>query len=667
MDSIDGFINSCFRRAREYGDSVEEMPQGDDFGYHAAFRGFRQLTESHKQFSLDVIDSVLAAHTPANRRVAMRSLPSKAARYKAVVEGIDTLLENVDHLLDASRGSKLGGNDQQALSFGAAPTSTQHQLVKPQLSFAVRVDNSREPFRPLIFDESGTLTRGVPGENPYRHHISTFNYPPEQLQPRDEVAFTDVDTSPFSFVESVEELAALVATLAQASEFAVDLEHHSYHSFQGFTCLMQISTRVADYVIDCLKLREHMWRLKPAFLDPRILKVFHGAHEDIKWLQKDFGIYVANMFDTGIAMQTLRMPHSLYNVVDYFCQVKLDKKYQNADWRIRPLSREMITYARLDTHYLLYSFDRLRILLLNSENHALGNLLLHVFQESRRVCLSRYEKPMLDEDRGYIDSMGPSLGGLNSAQRAIAREVFNWRDRAARDADESPPAVMHNSSILQIALRQPTVPSEMLKTVNPVTLTVRKLVNDIIEIVQKCTSEHGGAQQSRRDAAATPQEGDGGDKPGGSARKRFMPQTGMLPSVELDGIPMLSVAEPACSCVADAAATAWISSLAVVAAETAGAITTLPSPQLSMPRQRLVTVPVVEATFHEKPATPDHQHSLKQEQPSDEEQATTGSLQATAAAEPAFKHVMSLAEEYGVGRQTRRKAGNDVGAKRKRN
>ena len=38
-----------------------------------------------------------------------------------------------------------------------------------------------------------------------------------------------------------------------------------------------------------------------------------------------------------------------------------DKRWQLADWRVRPLSAEALLYARMDTHYLLYIYDRLRV------------------------------------------------------------------------------------------------------------------------------------------------------------------------------------------------------------------------------------------------------------------------------------------------------------------
>ena len=29
------------------------------------------------------------------------------------------------------------------------------------------------------------------------------------------------------------------------------------------------------------------------------MQVLHGADSDVKWLQRDFGLYIVNMFDTG--------------------------------------------------------------------------------------------------------------------------------------------------------------------------------------------------------------------------------------------------------------------------------------------------------------------------------------------------------------------------------
>jgi exosome complex exonuclease RRP6 len=69
--------------------------------------------------------------------------------------------------------------------------------------------------------------------------------------------------------------------------------------------------------------------------------------------------------------------NSLEHLLRHFCGVTANKEYQNADWRSRPLSDEMIKYAREDTHYLLYMYDLMR-LRLQKESTSDNDLLLEV-------------------------------------------------------------------------------------------------------------------------------------------------------------------------------------------------------------------------------------------------------------------------------------------------
>lgn len=65
----------------------------------------------------------------------------------------------------------------------------------------------------------------------------------------------------------------MLGKLRQVKEIAVDLEHHRHRSFNGFVCLMQISTRHGDFIVDTLMLREELEELNVVFTDPDILKV----------------------------------------------------------------------------------------------------------------------------------------------------------------------------------------------------------------------------------------------------------------------------------------------------------------------------------------------------------------------------------------------------------
>jgi exosome complex exonuclease RRP6 len=172
---------------------------------------------------------------------------------------------------------------------------------------------------------------------------------------------------------------------------------------------MQISTRTEDYIVDTFKLRIHIGPyLREIFKDPKKKKVMHGADRDIIWLQRDFGIYVCNLFDTGQASRVLNLErNSLEFLLQHFCGVTANKEYQNADWRIRPLPEEMTRYAREDTHYLLYIYDLIKLELqrMAKDDAHTDSPLLEVYKRSYDVCTQLYEKELLTEN-SYLHVYG---------------------------------------------------------------------------------------------------------------------------------------------------------------------------------------------------------------------------------------------------------------------
>jgi exosome complex exonuclease RRP6 len=91
-----------------------------------------------------------------------------------------------------------------------------------------------------------------------------------------------MEETPFMFVETEEQLQEMVKHLALHNEIAIDMEAHTMRSYQGLTCLMQVSTRFSDFVVDTLKLRAVLGDyLRPILDDPSKVKVLHGADMDI--------------------------------------------------------------------------------------------------------------------------------------------------------------------------------------------------------------------------------------------------------------------------------------------------------------------------------------------------------------------------------------------------
>ena len=75
-----------------------------------------------------------------------------------------------------------------------------------------------------------------------------------------------------------------------------------------------------------------MNRLSPVFTDPSKVKVLHGADSDILWLQRDFGLHIVNMFDTGQASRVLGLPR--------FSLAYLYKQYWSAERVFPPQSSD---------------------------------------------------------------------------------------------------------------------------------------------------------------------------------------------------------------------------------------------------------------------------------------------------------------------------------------
>ncbi|CAL4916871.1 unnamed protein product [Urochloa decumbens] len=358
-------------------------------------------------------------------------------------------------------------------------------IPRPQKVYCFVVDNSSKPFEHVLLERSEDGTRAV-------HPLEKL--PIEQLIDRnvpdsEPVKPSSLDDTPFTFVEDLKTLEVLATKLKSATEFAVDLEHNHYRTFQGLTCLMQISTRTEDFIVDTLKLRKYLGDyLRDFFKDPAKRKVMHGADRDIIWLQRDFSIYVCNLFDTGQASKVLHMDrNSLEHLLQHFCGVTANKEYQAADWRLRPLPDEMIKYAREDTHYLLYIYDLMRLRLVK-ESSGDSDLLLEVCKRSNEVCLQLYEKEQLT-DSSYLHLHGLKENQLDARQLSVLSSLYRWRDGIARDEDESTGYILPNRSLLEIAKEMPVTSGKLKRIVK--SKNFERHLSTVINTVRDAISASG--------------------------------------------------------------------------------------------------------------------------------------------------------------------------------
>jgi ribonuclease D len=187
----------------------------------------------------------------------------------------------------------------------------------------------------------------------------------------------------------------------------------------------------------------------------------------------------------------------------FFCGIEADKKYQLSDWRVRPLPNELITYARQDTHHLLYIYDRLKNLLIQSTTQSLNffiltkDLMVQVLEKSKEICKTRYEKVLWTE-ASYLSFLKNLT--FNKQQQEMFRRLFNWRDKIARLEDESFRFVLPDSSLILISENLPKTIEKVFSLISPVPALVRKYRQEIIELIElKQEETNGGGVEKSQD------------------------------------------------------------------------------------------------------------------------------------------------------------------------
>lgn len=374
-------------------------------------------------------------------------------------------------------------------------------ILRPQINFKTPVDNSTSsPFVPQLkykpnsikplailpeYDDDGNIESYT---HPYEIELTKFTPNESQVAKANVQKPLDMETTPLVYVDNEKELSAMIEALRQEKEIAVDVEHHSYRTFQGITCLLQLSTRTHDYIVDTLALRDELHVLNEVFTNSKIVKVFHGADCDVEWLQRDLAVYVVNMFDTHQAAKRLGFARlSLAFLLKHYCQIDADKSLQLADWRMRPLPNELILYARQDTHYLLYIYDLLRNELLARANGK-TTWIQNVYQLSTEVCGKRYVKVRITPE-SHLELYRKSKRIFDNRQLFALKEIYAWRDHIARIEDESYAYVLPNHMMLQIAENLPREMQGILACCNPIPPLVRQHLHVLHRFILKAREQ----------------------------------------------------------------------------------------------------------------------------------------------------------------------------------
>lgn len=249
-----------------------------------------------------------------------------------------------------------------------------------------------------------------------------------------------------TYVDTPEGAASLSAELAGQPSLALDSEAAGFHRYSDRVCLLQLSVNGTTWLVDPLAF-DPTGYLRPALEDPSVEVLMHGADYDIRLLDRDLGIRPRGVFDTQVAASLLgETGLGLSALLERHLGITLPKKYQRADWAVRPLPAEMLEYAAGDTAHLRELASRLR------ERLQRAGRISWAEEEFRRLEEIRWEAEDGERDPVLRVKRAWELG-----TRAVARlrEALVWRDEQARARDRAPFRVVGDPPLVAVAVENP--------------------------------------------------------------------------------------------------------------------------------------------------------------------------------------------------------------------
>lgn len=284
--------------------------------------------------------------------------------------------------------------------------------------------------------------------------------------------------TPAELVASVAAWQECLAHLRTGSRLAIDTEANSMYAYRERICLIQISSDERDFILDPLAFEDDkLEELGNLLADAHLEKVLHSAEYDLILFMRERGWEVQNLFDTMWAARILGIQRlGLASLLGDLYQLKLDKRFQRANWCRRPLPREQLAYAQADTHFLLDLRDHLAAQLKDGGHWVEAQ---EIFGEQCRVNA---------ESNEFSPDSFWSIKGvkqLSPPGRAVLKALNIYRDQVARSRNFPPFKIMGDRTLLELAQTRPHKPADLQEIYGMTHGQVRRYGRRVLQIIRE--------------------------------------------------------------------------------------------------------------------------------------------------------------------------------------
>lgn len=253
------------------------------------------------------------------------------------------------------------------------------------------------------------------------------------------------------YIDTPEAAAKFFASLPSKGTIGLDTEGASFHRFVDRIYLLQLSAPGVTAVLDPLAIGTPP-RMAELLQSREVEVVLHDADYDLRLLHQDYGWHLTNIFDTRVAAQLLGIKaFGLAALLERYFGAKLDKKFQRADWSLRPLSAGMLEYAALDTAFLLDLRDKMKAELERAGRWSWAA------EEFARLEGTRWEP----EEPATAFMRMKGARDLSRRELAVLGQVVAFRNSVAAELDRATFRVMGNEVLFELARLQPKAAAEL--------------------------------------------------------------------------------------------------------------------------------------------------------------------------------------------------------------
>ena len=262
---------------------------------------------------------------------------------------------------------------------------------------------------------------------------------------------------------------AIKELAAGSGPFAVDAERASGFRYSARAYLIQIKRSGGGlHLIDPIPfgLNNALFASLDELLNTDEV-ILHASTQDLPCL-REIGINPIKLFDTELGGRIAGLPRvGLGPLLESLMGVTLAKEHSAADWSIRPLPQEWLTYAALDVELLVELRDTMYEILKSAGK------LQWAEQEFASILKAPPTPPRIDPWR--------RTSGMHKIKRrdqlAIIRELWIARDELASAQDIAGGKLLNDSAIIELCLAAPLTKKELEKALRPIGLRARWLEN----------------------------------------------------------------------------------------------------------------------------------------------------------------------------------------------